>query len=540
MIIMNRSLSKRESHKTIQILVVEDETIIALNLKESLESLGYTVVGIAASGEKAVEKATKFRPDLVLMDIRLKGSMDGISAAQRIWESFSIPAIYVTGHSDQSTLERAKVTAPFGYILKPVKEQELYVAIETALQRYEREHLLSAILKGMGDGVIVVNPQSRIQFLNPIAESLTGWALCEARDRELTEVFNVVDEQTQQPVNNLITAAVQQDTTVYLEDGIVLISKSGTVIPISDSAAPIKDNKGAIAGIVLVFRDITQRRLAQERNLAMERARQLELQMVELQRLNQLKEDFLNTISHELRTPLANIKMAVRLLETFLNQRGLLSSDTLSDSQSMARYLNILQDQCNQELNLVNDLLDMRSLDAGAYPLELTSIQLQDWIPPITESFQARLQVQQQSLQISLSSELPPLVSDLPILSRILRELINNACKYTPVGAQIVVTAQPIFGESSPLGGVQLSVSNSGVEIPTEELSRIFDPFYRIPKNDPWKHGGTGLGLALVRKLVYRLQGKITVTSTQGWTTFMVEIPNLELSLDEAEHVCDG
>ena len=173
-------------------------------------------MGIAASGEKAVEKATKFRPDLVLMDIRLKGSMDGISAAQRIWESFSIPAIYVTGHSDQSTLERAKVTAPFGYILKPVKEQELYVAIETALQRYEREHLLSAILKGMGDGVIVVNPQSRIQFLNPIAESLTGWALCEARDRELTEVFNVVDEQTHQPVNNLITAAVQQDTTVYL------------------------------------------------------------------------------------------------------------------------------------------------------------------------------------------------------------------------------------------------------------------------------------------------------------------------------------
>ncbi|GAB4177195.1 MAG: hypothetical protein Fur006_08650 [Coleofasciculaceae cyanobacterium] len=527
---MNINPPKIKLSKTIQILVVEDETIIALNLKESLESLGYTVVGIAASGEKAIEKATKYRPDLVLMDIRIKGDMDGISAAQQIWESCSIPAIYVTGHSDRSTLERAKVTAPFGYLLKPVKEQELYVAIETALQRYEREHLLSAILKGMGDGVIVVNPQSQIQFLNRVAESLTGWQLSQARDRELTEVFNVVNEQTQQPVNHLVSAVLQQDTTVYLEDNVVLISKSGTTIPIADSAAPIKDNKGAIAGIVLVFRDITQRRLAQERNLAMERARQLELQMVELQRLNQLKEDFLNTVSHELRTPLSNIKMAVRLLETFLNQRGLLTSETLYDSQSMARYLTILQDQCDRELNLVNDLLDMRALDADAYPLELTPIQLQDWIPNLMESFQARFQAQRQSWQISLPSELPPLISDLSIFSRILRELLNNACKYTPAGQQIVVAAQSIASTNSSLGGVHLSVSNSGVEILTEELSRIFDPFYRIPKNDPWKHGGTGLGLALVRKLVHRLQGEINVTSTQGWTTFMVEIPNLELT----------
>jgi signal transduction histidine kinase len=133
----------------------------------------------------------------------------------------------------------------------------------------------------------------------------------------------------------------------------------------------------------------------------------------------------------------------------------------------MARYLNILQDQCERELNLVNDLLDMRSLDAGTYPLELSPIQLQDWIPNLIESFQARFQQQQQSLQISLPSELPPLVSDVSIFSRILRELLNNACKYTPEGEQIVVTAQPLLGANFPLGSVQLSVSNSGVEIPT-------------------------------------------------------------------------
>jgi PAS domain S-box-containing protein len=558
---LNRNPPKINGCKTSKILVVEDEKIIALNVKESLESLGYVVPAIADSGEKAIEKAIQFRPDLVLMDIRLKGNIDGIQAAEQIWNSMQIPVIYVTGHSDKSTLERAKITAPFGYILKPVKEQELYVAIETALQRYEREQLLSAILKGMGDGVILVNPQGRVQFLNQVAESLTGWRQDEARDREFIEVFKIVNEQTHQPVNNPVTAALQQDTTVYLEDRVLLISKKGTSIPIGDSAAPVKDNKGVITGVVLVFRDITQRRLAEERNLAMERARYLELQIAELQRLNQLKDDFLNTVSHELRTPLSNIKMAVKLLETVLDQQSILGSQTCSNSQSMNRYLKILEDQCDQELTLVNDLLDMRSLDADAYPLELTSICLQDWIPHIVECFEARTQTKQQSLQVNLPPELPPLVSDLSILTRILSELLNNACKYTPPGEQIVVTVQAMSVEAghiqqlreardkenqaaesltpSLLRGVQIDVSNSGVEISTKELSRIFDPFYRIPNNDPWKHGGTGLGLALIRKLLVQLQGKIDVTSTQGWTTFTIEIPNLELPFQEVERDCD-
>ncbi|HEY9830245.1 MAG TPA: response regulator [Stenomitos sp.] len=540
---MSQILSQVESPKTIQILVVEDERIIALNLKESIESLGYAVPAIAASGEMAVEKAIEIRPDLVLMDIRLKGEMDGIEAARQIWEHLQIPVIYVTGHSDQSTLERAKITAPFGYILKPLKERELYVAIETALQRYEREQLLNAILRGMGDGVIVIDRERRVQFLNGVAQSLTGWSLAEARNRELTEVFNVVDEQTKNPVKDTITAALQEDIAVYLEENIVLISKEGKTIPIGNSAAPIKDNKGTITGVVLVVRDMTQRRLAEERNIAIAKARQLESQMAELQRINQLKDDFLNTVSHELRTPLSNIKMAVRLLEMVLNQKSLISSETLENSQAMTRYLKILEDQCNQELMLVNDLLDMRAIDADANPLELTPIHLQDWLPHIVESFQPRAQTQQQNLQLSFPPDLPSLVSDLSSLTRILSELINNACKYTPIGEQIIVTAQAIREDRteqerqriissssstfSSLDAIQISVKNSGVKISPEELSRIFDPFYRIPNSDPWKYGGTGLGLALIKKLVHQLQGKIEVTSDQNWTAFTIVIPNL-------------
>ncbi len=117
----------------IQILVVEDEYILAMNLKESLESFGYFVQDTADSAEKAIEKATKLHPNLVLMDIRLRGEMDGIQAAEQIWNRLHIPIIYLTGHSDQSTVERAMQTSPFGYLLKPAKEKELHTAIQAAL-----------------------------------------------------------------------------------------------------------------------------------------------------------------------------------------------------------------------------------------------------------------------------------------------------------------------------------------------------------------------------------------------------------------------
>ncbi|MEH1921440.1 response regulator [Nostoc sp.] len=116
-----------------RILIVEDEFILAMNLKENLEWLGYTVVDIVDDGETAIDKATELRPDLVLMDIKLAGEIDGIKAAEEIWNCLQIPSIYVTAYSDKSTVERATLTFTFGYILKPVSQEDLYVAIQTAL-----------------------------------------------------------------------------------------------------------------------------------------------------------------------------------------------------------------------------------------------------------------------------------------------------------------------------------------------------------------------------------------------------------------------
>ncbi|AFZ25510.1 PAS domain S-box [Cylindrospermum stagnale PCC 7417] len=307
--------------KIVRLLIVEDEFILAVNLQESLETLGYTVIDIVDSGEAAIEKATELLPDLILMDIRLRGEMDGIQAAEQIWNRLQIPIIYITGHSDKSTVERATLTLPFGYILKPIKEQELYVAIQTALNRYEREQFLSSVLRGMGDGVVIVDSQLRVKYLNRVAEALTGWRLDEVKDQILTDdLFNFIDEQTQMRADNPIILAFQKETTICQGKRCLLVARDGTKTPVAHSATPLIDKSNLITGAIMLFRDDTQRRLTEDENRAAERARQLEIQMAELQKLKQLKDDFLLPISQEMQTPLSNIKMAIYMLGNVLDK----------------------------------------------------------------------------------------------------------------------------------------------------------------------------------------------------------------------------
>lgn len=538
---IERLPTQPEQNRTIQILIVEDESIIARDIQDCLENLGYSVLAAAATGLEAIRKATEFRPDLVLMDIRLKGEMDGIQAADRIWNTLQIPIIYATGFSDRDTLERAKLTRPFGYILKPIEERELYAAIETALYQYRinqdlqhREQWLTTVLRDIGDGVIVVDTQERITLMNLAAEALTGWTQAESLGKPLSEIFHVVHEQTGTLIQSPVAEVLERGTIVYLPEGMLLLARNEMAVPIADTATPIWDESGTITGAVIVFHDITRRRIVEERDLALRRAQQLEVQMAELQKLNQLKDDFLNTVSHELRTPLANMKMAIQMLEIMFDQEGLMRQTADMLSARTVHYLEILREQCNHELSLVNDLLDLQRLNADTYQLALSSIRLQDWIPHIAEHFEERLHRNQQILSITIPADLPPLVSDIPGLTRIVSELLNNACKYTPIGGNITVSAQTVepdqpdssrLSSPSPLAVVQIRICNSGIELPPEELTRIFDQFYRIPNSDVHNQGGTGLGLALVKRLVAYLNGFIWAESDNGQTCFLIELP---------------
>lgn len=240
-----------------------------------------------------------------------------------------------------------------------------------------------------------------------------------------------------------------------------------------------------------------------------ERTAQLQQKMQELERLNNLKDDFLSTVSHELRTPMSNIKMAIHMLNQFpLEQR-------------QRRYIDILAVECERETELINDLLDLQRLEAGVNPVGVEDLCLQEWLPRILEPFQSRVSEREQHFHVECDAQLPAMKSDRACLERILAELLNNACKYTAQGGAISLQVDYC---PEPQAMVNFQVANQS-EIPDHELPRIFDKFYRIPNSDPWKQGGTGLGLALVKRLVEQLQGRIGVTSIQGVTTFTVELP---------------
>ncbi|MES1024553.1 response regulator [Gloeocapsa sp. BRSZ] len=510
------------------ILIVEDELLVAKDIQNRLTKFGYAVVGVVSSGKEAINKAIEKNPDLILMDIHLKGELDGIEVAQVIYEDLNIPIVYLTANADDSTLERAKATEPFGYILKPFKEKELKTTIEITLTKHQiekklrqSEQWLATVLKSIGDAVITSDACGTVTFMNPVAESLTGWTQEEAYGRDATEIFNITHTISGQKVDSPIVQALKQGITVGIAEETLLITKNGIEIPIDDSAAPIRDDKGNITGAVLVFRDITERKQAKE---ARQKQVEQERLVAQLEKLNQLKDDFLSTVSHELRTPIANMKMAIQMLSLAPN------------IEKSRRYLEILQAECTRETELINDLLDLQRLELATYPTLLAeAIHLSDWLAKIIEPFVHRSEQRQQILQMNISPNLIPLVSGRASIERILAELLNNACKYTPAGGKIILSVSQDDARSpedaarnTDLSRVKtiFNVKNQA-EIPQEQLPRIFEKFYRVPQSDRWQQGGTGLGLALVQKLVEHLQGTIDVTSDQGWTTFTVTLTNL-------------
>ena len=242
--------------------------------------------------------------------------------------------------------------------------------------------------------------------------------------------------------------------------------------------------------------------------------------MEELQRLNESKDDFLSTVSHELRSPLTSIDMAGRMIRIALEQERLLppaSGQPLMGK--VEHYLNILKDQCNQERDLVNNLLDLQRLNADAYALNMTEIDLSQWLIALTDPIVERIQENHQQFELAIAPSLSTFITDVAVLRRILTELLHNACKYTPPQEHIQLTVKALPET------LQLTVLNTGVAISPADQAQIFEPFFRATGGDRWSKRGTGLGLTLVKRFVTRLKGTIQVTSKSQTTCFIVQLP---------------
>jgi PAS domain S-box-containing protein len=300
------------------ILLVEDEAIVAADLASKLKQFGYEIVGTTGSGEEAIELARCLLPRLVLMDIRLKGPLDGIAAAEAIRRQQDVPVIYLTAHSDAATLDRAKLSDPFGFILKPFEERELSTTIEMALYKHqsdrqlrEQQEWLRVTLASIGDAVITCDTDGRTTFLNPVAESLTGWSIDEARYLPIRKVFHLINEQTRQPSEDAVALVLGEGRPKTLADHTVLVTRDGREIPIEDSASPILAADGRLIGAVFVFHDVSEKRRAGEAL----RKYYDELEMCVEKRTQELKE-LSDTLEEQVIERTAQLKSANEILRS--------------------------------------------------------------------------------------------------------------------------------------------------------------------------------------------------------------------------------
>ena len=495
-----------------RILVVEDDNIIVMELEDRLQRLGYTVCATMASGEEALEKAEEMHPDLVLMDIRLKGAMDGIEAAAAIRARFDIPAVYVTAYADKDTLQRAKITEPYGYIIKPFEERELHIAVEMALYKHnmerklrESEQWLSATLRSIGDAVIATDGRGFISLMNPVAEALTGWPRRDTVGKKVPEILKILHEGSRIIVENPVMKALQEGVGVDLAKHL-LVTRDGKEIPIDGSTALIQDHTGRVAGAVLVFRDVSERKRE-------EREREkLQTQLFQAQKMEALGV-LAGGIAHDF-----NNLMTTIIGYTSLMLSGLNAQDPLCDK------IELIKRAGERAASLTQQIL---ALSRKEVP-QLEVLDLNTVVVDMKDMLQ-RLIGEDIELVDLFDSGFRFVEADPVRIEQVLMNLVLNAREAMPDGGKITIRTETVnmdadqcrsMPDAYPGTFVCLSVTDTGIGMDEETLPHIFEPFFST------KSKGTGLGLSITYSIVRQHGGWIDVhTEFEHGSTFQVYLP---------------
>jgi diguanylate cyclase (GGDEF)-like protein/PAS domain S-box-containing protein len=254
-----------------RVAIVEDEGIVAMYLQSLLTTWGYDVVAIMSSGEDALAFTVETPPDLVLMDIQLRGEMDGIEAALAIRTTLDLPVVFLTAYSDDATLSRVGSTEPYGFVRKPFDERDLRIAVEMAIFRHradvtlrQRRDWLDATLSSVSDGVIATDRDGRIMFANPAAERLTGWSRTQTFDHELSDVMRPAPGDAGPSASDVVRGVLGSGGEVVEGPAFTLARSDGTEVTLELRAAPIKIPPDEVVGSVLLFHDVSERRRHEE------------------------------------------------------------------------------------------------------------------------------------------------------------------------------------------------------------------------------------------------------------------------------------
>jgi PAS domain S-box-containing protein len=491
----------------LSVLVVEDEAIIAEDIRRRLSKLGYSVAGVVCTGNDAVALNQFSKPDLVLMDIQLQGNMNGIEAARQIRQESDTPIVYLTSHTDPKTVDAATLTEPFGYLLKPIDDRELRITLQMAIfQHYTQKQLgrterwMATTLSSLGDGLISTDAAGRIFYMNPRAEQLTGWHVSEAIGEELETIFATRDARSGEQIRDTVHLAMRAGDTLYPDRRIVLSRRDGRDLFIDQNASPIRDGDGNIMGAVIVFRDSTESVRAQDAlNDSESRLRQA----------CRARDEFFAKISHELRTPLTPVML---MLSNMIRDPDL-SSTRREELQDCLTHI-------EQEAHLLDDLLDITRIMTGNLGLKREEVDFHALMSHVSRAARKQEGVE---IGLDLAASHHFIMADKVRLRQVLSSLLDNAFKFTPLGGRIEIRTSDADDSM-----IRLEVQDNGKGICTELLPRVFDAFEQGDPVTARQFGGLGLGLAITKQIVEAHGGRITASSAgagQG-SVFTVLLPH--------------
>jgi two-component system cell cycle sensor histidine kinase/response regulator CckA len=487
-----------------RIMVVEDSYLVAKDLQESLHEMGYSVTDIVESGKDAIDRALQNKPDLILMDIRLKGNMDGIEAAAIIHDTCNIPIIYVTAYADEYTLMRAKRTEPSGYIIKPFKKKELHSTIEMALYKQkmesflkDREELLATTLKSISDAVITTDLKGFITFLNPFAENLTGWNQDEALGKHIDLVFTLFDEKRGEQRNiNTVQETLKEGTTIVLEN-LLLQSKEIKRENILSSTSPIRDDKGSIIGAVVILRDMTEEK-------------RLQKELMKTQRLESLAE-LAGSIGHEFNNLLTVILGNIELLK----QAGGVKKEFIEgigEAEIAAKKAKGLSTQLltfSKRGEPVKQALDIKKVINNVIDSTVQNIPAE--------------------YECKFSDELWQIEANEALISEALERMMKKAVSLFTRGGKILVSADNVVIDEKtliPLNPgiyVKVEIRENNVLMPGEQLENMFNPCFSIDNRTD------GLDMAAAYSIVKSHGGTIIAKSGKDdGTVFFIYLPALK------------
>lgn len=488
------------------ILIVEDESVIALDLKRTLASLGYEVSATVSTAEAALEAVTETPPDLVLMDIKLRGSVDGIAAAALIRKRLAVPIVFLTSYSDEETLQRAKDVQPYAYLLKPFNDRDLRTSVEIALERSrlersvaEREGWLSTTLESIGDGVIAADAKGRINFVNPCAARLLAIDPAEAHGRLLREVLppslaSLLDGSERK----LVSGAHR--------------SPAGETFTIEGRIAPVASRELGNLGSVVVLRDVGER-VRLERELA---------RATRLASLGTLTAG----LAHEINNPLSYVTTNLSFSLDRLARRGRSRAETLpgapssttEETEEIREALDDAMKGADRIQRIIADvgLLSRANDDAG------TVVDVNEIMESALELTNSTL-AEHASVRRALGDP-PPVRANPTRLEQVFTNLLVNAAHAVGKGDADKNTIV-VGTRRDEQGRAIIEVEDSGHGIAPDLLPRIFDPFFTTKAVG----SGMGLGLFLCHAIVEAIGGSIVAESSAGGgAIFRVVLPGAD------------